>query len=156
MEGGAEGSAPAQDSGGDGGATNNGLTTTQSGIPIAPVYAGAYVPYSFKSVLRTRRADVREQKKYSRLDNVTEYRNPYVPAPHGPKGGIDRMRNLAGTGEIYDDPMDGFKDHGLDIDRPPTPIRRPSRPQDATRQRHKGTSIYRKANPSNEDYGRNM
>lgn len=148
MEG-ADSGAPASDSG-------NGLTTTQSGIPIAPVYAGAGVLYNFSGMTRSRRAEFRESQKYRQRDYGTEYRNPYVPTPRGPRGGIDISKNMAGTGELYDDPLDGFRSESLNIDRRPTPIRRPSRPQDSSRQRRKSTSIYRKANPSNEDYGRNM
>lgn len=144
---GADTSAPAQDSSGP---------TTTADMPIAPVYAGAMAPYNFGAVRRSRKeAFMLSQAQFRAMDYGTDYPSPYVPAMMGPKGGIDMNRNLAGTGQMYEDPLDLFKAQPSTIDRKPEGIRRPTRSTDQTRQRLRGTSAYQKVNKENADAGGN-
>jgi hypothetical protein len=128
-------------------------TTGNSGIPIAPVYGGAMVPYNFAPVIRTRKKEFLGEQFYKRPDYGTDVPNRFVPKPAGPRGGIDVQRHMAGVGIPYADPLDLFKPAGLDIDKRPQGVRRPSRPVDQSRQRKRGTAAYRKVNKDNVDSG---
>lgn len=131
-----------------------GLTTTSSsGIPAAPVFAGAMVPYNFSPVLRTSKREFMSEQFYKHPDYGTEFKSPFVPKTKGPRGGIDVQRHMAGVGIPYSDPMDLFKAGRSDIDKKPQQVRRPSRPIDTGRMRKKGTAVYRKANKDNIDSG---
>jgi hypothetical protein len=145
MEGAGEASAPVPSGNGE-------LTdTVSSGIPVAPVYAGAALSYSFAPMLRSRRQEFRSQQMYRHPDFGTEFRNPYVPRPAGPKGGYDMERHLAGTGQMYEDPLDLFKPQSNTMDKKPQGVKRPNRPSDPSRQRQRGTSAYNKVNKENKD-----
>lgn len=135
---------------------NQGLTTTESGIPIAPVYAGAAVEYDFSPVTRNRKSEFDSQQMYRHPDFGTEFKNPYVPRTMGPRGGIDMVRHMSGTGQIYEDPLDLFKPQNSNIDRKPEGVKRPNKPQNANRQRDRGASAYRKVNKENTDAGVDM
>ena len=143
MEG-ADASAPSQDASGP---------TTSADMPIAPVYAGSFTQYNFKGNLRNVKRSLFSEQFYKKQDYGTEYRNPYVPNPVGPRGGIDVQRHMAGVGIPFADPLDNFKPGRLEIDKTPQPVRRPSRPVDQSRQRKRGTAAYRKANKDNIDAG---
>lgn len=140
-------SAPSPDSG----------TTSTAGFPIAPVYAGADL-YNFAQMRVNRRAAFHEaQQAYRYMDFGTNYINPFVPRMAEPKGGIDMHRNLAGNGQIFDDPLDLFKSQPNKIDRmPPSAVRRPSRPQDPNRLRQRGAAAYRRLNKDNIDQGASL
>jgi hypothetical protein len=130
------------------------LTTTgNSGIPTAPVYGGAMVPYNFSPVLRTRKREFLSEQFYKKPDYGTDTPSPFVPKTAGPRGGIDVQRHMAGVGIPYADPLDLFKPAGVDIDKKPQGVRRPSRPVDTSRQRQRGTAAYRKVNKENVDSG---
>lgn len=146
MEG-ASNSAPAQDS--------SGPTSTAS-MPIAPVYAGAMLTYNFAPVLRTSKKEFMSEQFYQRPEYGTDYPNPFVPTPMGPRGGIDVQRHMSGIGIPYTDPLDNFKPGRLDIDKKQQPVRRPSRPVDSGRQRKRGSAAYRKVNKENADYGQEL
>lgn len=156
MEGaGGEASAtPDSGEGNEGGQEN--LTTTQSGIPIAPVFGGAMATYNFKPVLRKRKEEFQSQQKYRQHDYGTEFRNPYIPRMQGPKGGVDANRHLSGTGQIYDEPLEFFKAQTNNLDKTPSGVRRPSRPADPNQQRKRGAAAYRKNNKANVDRGTEM
>lgn len=143
MEG-ANASAPAVDSSGP---------TTSSDLPTAPVYAGGVPAFNFRPMMRSLKQALFSEQFYKRPDFGTEFRNPYVPKPMGPRGGIDVQRHMSGTGVPYTDPLDNFKPGRLDIDKPQQPVRRPSRPIDTGRQRKRGTAAYRKVNKENVDSG---
>lgn len=128
--------------------------TTTSGFPIAPVYAGAAVTYNFRPVLRATKAAFLGEQFYRNPNLGAEYINPYVPHTAGPRGGIDVQRHMAGTGIPFSDPLDLFKMGRSDIDKKRQPVRRPSRPLDSHRLRHKSESAYRKMNKDNVDAGR--
>lgn len=145
MEG-ADAVAPAQDSSGP---------TSTADMPIAPVYAGAVAAYNFKPLMRGMKSFLFSEQFYKRPDFGTEYPNPYVPAPKGPRGGIDVQRHMSGVGIPFTDPLDNFKPGRVEIDKAPTPVRRPNRPLDSGRQRQRGTSAYRKMNKENIDAGGN-
>lgn len=132
-----------------------GLTTT-SAVPIAPVFAGATNLYNFAAVLRASRSQFLSEQFYKIPDVGTDFTNPYVPRPLGPRGGIDVQRHLAGVGIPFADPLDNFKMGHLEIDKKPTPVRRPSRPADPNRMRKKGAATYRRVNKQNADYGQEM
>lgn len=151
MEGGdatADASAPSAE--GSEGSDNEGLTSTSSGIPIAPVYAGYGMGYNFSSVYRSRRKEFRDSTQAQRPVDYGEYANPYADTLRGPAGRIMR-RNMSGIGEIYTDPLDNFKPQPNKMDKKPASVKRPSRPVDTGRMRKKGLSAYRKDNPANED-----
>lgn len=138
--------APAQDSSGP---------TSTGDMPIAPVYAGAVATYSFRPLMRSLKKSLFSEQFYKRPDtaNNTDFHNPYVPSPMGPRGGIDVQRHMAGTGIPYSDPLDNFKPGHLEIEKKTQPVRRDSRPVDPSRQRKRGTSTYRKMNKDNIDAG---
>lgn len=132
---------------------NSGPTTT-SDMPIAPVYGGAFAPYNFGVVKRSRKqAFMESQAMHRHADYGTDYPSPFVPAMAGPKGGIDMNRHLSGTGETHEDPLDFFKAQPNKMDRQPEGLRRPNRSPDTGRQRKRGTSAYLKVNKENMDSG---
>lgn len=130
--------------------------TTTSALPIAPVFAGVSDIYNFRDLLRTVKKEMLSEQFYKQPDYGTELKNPYVPAPMGPRGGIEVQRHMAGVGIPFADPLDNFKPGRLAIDRPSSPVRRPSRPLDSSRIRRKGSAMYRKNNKDNIDYGQEM
>jgi len=132
------------------GSDNEGLTSTSSGIPVAPVYSGFGMGYNFSSVYRSRRKEFRDSTQAQRPVDYGEYTNPYADTLRGPAGRVMR-RNLSGIGEVYTDPLDNFKAQPNKMDRKPPAVRRPSRPVDTGRMRKKGLSAYNKSNPANED-----
>jgi len=127
-------------------------TTSTVGFPIAPVFAGA-TPYNFKGNIKQLKLNLFSEQFFKRPDYGTEFNNPYVPTPVAPRGGIDVQRHMAGVGIPFADPLDNFKPGRLEIDKKPTPVRRPSRPVDTGRQRKRGTAAYRKVNKENIDSG---
>ena len=143
MEG-ADASAPSQEMSGP---------TTTEGMPIAPVYAGSFSPYNFRANTRSLKQSLFSEQFFKRQDYGTDFRNPYVPNPVGPRGGIDVQRHMSGVGIPFMDPLDNFKPGRLEIDKKPQPVRRPSRPVDQSRQRKRGTAAYRKMNKENVDSG---
>lgn len=130
--------------------------TTTSAMPIAPVFAGAMVSYNFRDVLRATKQQLLSEQFYKRYDPGTDIKNPYVPAPAGPRGGIEVQRHMAGIGIPFMDPLDNFKPGRLEINKRSSPVRRPSRPLDSSRIRKKGAAVYRKNNKENIDYGQEM
>lgn len=130
--------------------------TTTSALPIAPVFAGASAIYDFSGYLKNRKSALMSEQFFKAPDVGTDYSNPYVPRPKGPQGGIEIQRHMSGVGIPFMDPLDNFKPGRLEIDKKPTPVRRPSRPSDPNRMRKKGAAAYRKANKDNVDYGEQM
>lgn len=132
--------------------SDSGLTSTAD-LPIAPAYGGISAIYSFASAMRTGKKAFLSEQFYKRPDYGTDYPNPFVPHPRGPRGGIDVQRHMAGVGIPFADPLDNFKPGRIEIDKKQQPVRRPSRPIDSSRMRKKGTSAYRKMNKDNVDAG---
>ena len=129
---------------------DEGLTSTSSGIPIAPVFAGAGMRYNFSDVYRSRRKEFRDSAQSQRRVDYGEYVNPFAGTLRGPAGRVMR-RNMSGIGEIYTDPLDNFKSQPNKMDRKPAGVKRPNRPPDPGRIRSRGVGAYKKANPANED-----
>ena len=53
--------------------------TSNSGIPVAPVFAGAMVPYNFSPVMRTSKREFLSEQFYKHPDYGTEFTSPFVP-----------------------------------------------------------------------------
>lgn len=148
MEGGAEGASTTNSNAGDEGGQSAPLTSTQSGMPIAQVYAGV----GFAGVLRSRREQFRQtQRNYRRPDYGTEVINSHVGRMRGPRGGIDQKRQMSGLGVGYTDALDLFKDQKSGIDRRSNGVVRRYRQQDPMRRRGQGIRAYQSLNKENKD-----
>jgi hypothetical protein len=149
MEGGAEGASTTNSNAGGEGGQETPLTSTQSGLPIAQVYAGAGY---FSSMIRSRRQQFHEtQQNYRRPEYANNTRNPYVSPMRGPRGGIDQKRQMSGLGVGYTDALDLFKDQKSGIDKRSNGVVRRYRQQDPMRRRQQGIRSYEEQNPSNKD-----
>lgn len=149
MEGGAEGASTTDSNAGGEGGQETPLTSTQSGIPIAQVYAGAGF---FSGMIRSRRQQFHEtQQNYRRPDYGTDMRNPYVGRMRAPRGGIDQKRQMSGLGVGYTDALDLFKDQKSGIDRRSNGVVRRYRQQDPMRRRGQGIRAYQSVNKENKD-----
>lgn len=84
------------------------ITSTVSGLPISPAYAGAGVRFAFRmprSMSFTSSA-VRNMPKPAAVN----YSNTYVPQRKGNvRAVVNEERNLIGDGTMYMDPLDNFK-----------------------------------------------
>lgn len=84
------------------------ITSTVSGLPISPAYAGAGVGFSFVASRSTafRSSAVRNMPR----PVAVNYSNTYVPQRRGNVSAtVNQERNLIGDGEAYQDPLDNFK-----------------------------------------------
>lgn len=125
------------------------LTTTQSGLPIAPVYAGAGF---FTGMVRSRKQLFHQTREnYRKPDYAYETRNPYIPPMRSARGGIDMKRNMSGIGVGYTDALDLFKPQKPAINKQSTGIKKRYRQQDPMRRRQQGRAAYIKENPDNKD-----
>ena len=84
------------------------ITSTVSGLPISPVYAGAGIGYA---LLPSRSATFKKSADRHRTAPVAvNYSNTYVPQRKGNVSAtVSQERNLIGDGEMYQDPLDNFK-----------------------------------------------
>ena len=89
------------------GATIPTITSTISGLPISPAYAG----YGFSTnVFSSRRGHFNRgyANAKPRLPKVS-YESNYVPSRRGSQAVVHAERELIGDGERHVDPMDNFK-----------------------------------------------
>lgn len=108
-EGGAVDSAPeTPDSEPVAGPSVPSITSTVSGLPISPAYAGARVGFSFfPSRSMTFKTSV---VRHRTPPSAVSYSNTYVPQRRGNVSAtVNQERNLIGDGEMYQDPLDNFK-----------------------------------------------
>lgn len=143
------GGAETSDSSGDGGSQTAPLTSTQSGMPIGQVYAGAGF---FTGMIRSRKQLFHQTREnYRKPDYAYETRNPHLPAMRSARGGIDMKRNMSGIGVGYTDALDLFKPQKPAVNKTSTGVKRRYRQQDPMRRRQQGRAAYIQANPDNED-----
>ena len=84
------------------------ITSTISGLPISPAYAGGINPYKFNFTTKSRNSSFhREHQAYRYSD--TAMRNEYVPQRRGRASEVVKQKTMEGTGEVFTDPMDEFK-----------------------------------------------
>jgi len=134
------------------------ITSTISGLPISPVYAGAVTTgvlgtYKF-DVGRSRRSSfhaARVQSSYA--DNGM--RHEYVPQRRGSQAEVVKQKTMEGTGEIFTDPMDEFKPQSFKEARRSTDIGNGAdehkRREPAGKYRGAGKEAYRQSNRGNSE-----
>lgn len=84
------------------------VTSTISGLPISPAYAGGINPLKFNFSTKSRSsAFKREHQAYRYSD--TAMRNEYVPQHRGSRSQVVQQKTMEGTGEVFVDPLDDFK-----------------------------------------------
>lgn len=155
-EGAAPSSAPVA---GDGGAQEEqklvlpSITSTVSGLPISPVYAGALGTYKFDSG-RSRKSSFHEARIKSSFEE-NGMRNKYVPQHRGSQAQVAKQKTMEGTGEIFTDPMDEFKPQQFKEARRATDVGNGAdehkRRESAGKFRGAGKEAYRKDNRGNTE-----
>ena len=84
------------------------VTSTVSGLPISPAYAGAMNPFRFNFATKSRNSAFHNSHEvYRPVEN--EKRNEYVPTRRGRSSEVVKQKTMEGTGEIFTDPLDEFK-----------------------------------------------
>lgn len=84
------------------------VTSTVSGLPISPVYAGAINPFKFSFATRSRNTAFHSEHQAYRYSDTGE-RNEYVPVRRGRASEVVKQKTMEGTGEVFTDPLDEFK-----------------------------------------------
>lgn len=84
------------------------VTSTISGLPISPVYAGAFNPFKFNFAVKSRKTAFKQSHQAYQYSDVA-VRHEYVPQRRGSQAQVVRQKTMEGTGEIFTDPMDSFK-----------------------------------------------
>lgn len=89
------------------GSTVPSITSTISGLPISPAYAGvgSIVPFSASRRQHFARAVAGAKP---RLPTIT-YESNYIPQRRGSQAVVNAEREMIGNGEAHVDPMDNFK-----------------------------------------------
>jgi len=129
------------------------ITSTVSGLPISPVYAGALGTYKF-DVSRSRRSSFHAARtKTSYEDNGM--RNKYVPQRRGSQAQVVRQKTMEGTGEVFTDPLDDFKPQNFKEAKRSTDIGNGAdehkRREPAGKYRGAGKEAYRQGNRGNSE-----
>ena len=101
------------------------------------------VEYNFKPNERDLSASRIEKPRPSSVG--TDYKNPFLPTPQGPKGGIDSQRGHTAIGTLFENPSEAFKDKHFHESRNRKKTET-QRPVDNSRARHRSISAYRKVN----------
>lgn len=83
------------------------VTSTISGLPISPVYAGVLGTYKF-NVGRSRKSSFHAARTQSNYAS-NGMRHEYVPQRRGSTAEVVKQKTMEGTGEVFTDPMDEFK-----------------------------------------------
>lgn len=110
-EGGAPAGAPTADTGQENvvvvGGTIPSITSTISGLPISPAYAGvgSVVPVSPSR----RRHFIRGYAGAKPHIPTVSYESNYIPSRRGSQAIVNAEREMVGNGEQHVDPMDNFK-----------------------------------------------
>lgn len=130
------------------------VTSTISGLPISPAYAGGVNPLKFNFPTKSRSsAFKREHQAYRYSD--TAMRNEYVPQHRGRAAEVAKQKTMEGTGEIFTDPMDDFKPQNFKEPRRSTDIGNGAdehkRRESAGKFRNTGKLAYRAENKENKE-----
>lgn len=130
------------------------FTSTISGLPISPAYAGAANPFRFNFATKSRSVSFHvSQQTYRYAD--TGMRNAYVPQRRGSQAQVVKQKTMEGTGEVFTDPMDEFKPQSFKEARRATDIGNGAdehkRREPADKYRGAGKKAYRAENKGNTE-----
>ena len=129
------------------------ITSSISGLPISPVYAGALGTYKF-DVGRSRKSSFHASRQ-SYTYSQAEVRHKYVPQRRGSQAQVVQQKTMEGTGEIFTDPMDEFKPQVFKEARRSTDIGNGAdehkRREPAGKYRGAGKEAYRQDNRGNSE-----
>jgi hypothetical protein len=129
------------------------ITSSISGLPISPVYAGALGTYKF-DVGRSRKSSFHASRQ-SYTYSQAEVRHKYVPQRRGSQAQVHQQKTMEGTGEIFTDPMDEFKPQVFKEARRSTDIGNGAdehkRREPAGKYRGAGKEAYRQDNRGNSE-----
>lgn len=84
------------------------FTSTISGLPISPAYAGAGNPFKFNFATKSRSTAFKQSHQAYQYSD-TALRHEYVPQHRGSQARVAQQKTMEGTGEVFTDPMDEFK-----------------------------------------------
>lgn len=120
------------------------ITSTVSGLPISPVYAGAGM------VLRPPRQMVFHA---SRLTNnkmqAPVMKHEYVPQH---RGALPSQKTMEGTGELFTDPMDNFKEQPFkESSQSGTGVEEQKSKENPNKYRNAGKKAYKSDNKDNKE-----
>jgi|688.fasta_scaffold668689_2 hypothetical protein len=129
------------------------ITSSVSGLPISPVYAGALGTYKF-DVGRSRKSSFHASRQ-SYTYSQAEVRNKYVPQRRGSQAQVAQQKTMEGTGEVFTDPLDEFKPQVFKEARRSTDIGNGAdehkRREPAGKYRGAGKEAYRQGNRGNSE-----
>lgn len=116
------------------------ITSTVSGLPISPVYAGAGI-----------RIRLPRKKAFhtSRLMHTApiSFAHDYVPQR---RGMLPAKKTMEGTGEVFTDPMDNFKTQSFkESAEPGTGAEEQRRSENPNKYRNAGKKAYKSENKEN-------
>ena len=130
------------------------FTSTISGLPISPVYAGALNPFKFDVPTRSRRSSFHSAHQAYHYSD-TGMRNEYVPQHRGSQAQTFKQKTMEGTGDVFTDPMDDFKPQNFKEARRSTDVGNGAdehkRRESAGKFRGAGKKAYKKENHGNSE-----
>lgn len=128
------------------GATVPSITSTISGLPISPVYAGVGSVRPFSSSRRQHFTRAIAGAK-PHIPTVS-YESNYIPQRRGSQAIVNAAREMVGDGEMHVDPLDNFKPQTFKEGQTTTD----DRPEQVDKEhRHAGKRAYKAENRSNRE-----
>lgn len=127
------------------------ITSTVSGLPISPVYAGAQTAYPFKARPLTPRSTAFHMAHIAHVPGSETSRNVYIPKRLGSRA-YRMEKKMEGTGELYTDPLDNFKPQKFkETEEPGTGEEKQRTKENPNKYRNAGKKAYREDNKGNTE-----